>query len=154
MWQVQKVLHVSSNLNQKGYSANHSGCQLHMWPCNQYASINATFGYPGHAPILGCQTLENADEFSGTRTDPWSSNLGKRRQSSTGHAPLLGLQTLENADSTFFQFQFLNSNSIVSPATCVWKVPKPQLALWFPVQKPIVFALPEGGMLRPAAVSS
>jgi hypothetical protein len=74
--------------------------------------------------------------------------------SSTGQAPLIGLQTLENADSIFFQFQFLNSNSIVNPATCVWKVPKPQLALWFPVQKQIVFALPEGGMLRPAAVSS
>jgi hypothetical protein len=25
----------------------------------------------GHAPILGRQTLENADDFSGTRTAPW-----------------------------------------------------------------------------------
>ncbi len=49
----------------------------------------------GHAPILGQQTLENADELA-------------------GHAPILGRQTLENADSNPFQFQFLNSNSIVS----------------------------------------
>ncbi len=98
MWQVQKVLHVSSNLNQKGYSANHSGCQLHMWPCNQYASINATFGYPGQAPILGCQTLENADEFSWDTHRSLVDKPWKTQMSLAGHAPILGRQAFENAD--------------------------------------------------------
>jgi hypothetical protein len=67
----------------------------------------------GHAPILGGQTLENADELAGHAPILGQQTL-ENADELAGHAPILGLQTLENADSNSFQFQFLNSNSIVS----------------------------------------